>query len=267
MHERKACLVVAAALVAALAASARAVETPFQDQVNAALAPQGAIKAAISDQKKLSVDEAARAQDELTQDDQNAQVEADVAHGPGGGGPGPRPGPQPNPRPEPRPQPQPRPEPRPQPRPEPRPQPRPEPGPHPGPQPGPRPGPHPTPRPPDHPTHPLPPDHRHGDWGRWHDHPGWGHGHDGWDWDRWGRPHWWGWVIWTGERRAECLDYYGMELHDCKSACAADNDQCVQDCAQYGDPACAEQCGVNSRYCRESCDEDYDQRVSTCPPF
>lgn len=259
MHERNACLTVLVALVAAMAVPARAAETSFENKVATVLAPEGSIKAAVSGQKQMSVDLTAQDQ----QDQEDFQAESIDARGPGGG-PGPRP-PSPSPRPpSPRP-PSPRPpSPRPpSPRP-PSPNPRPNPGPRPGPHPGPRP---PSPRPPEHPTHPLPPDHHHGDWDRWHGHPGWGHHHDGWDWDRYGRPHWWGWVIWTGERRAECEAYYGSELRGCNDSCAVENDSCVQSCSTFGDPNCTAQCEVNSRYCRDSCAEDYDQRVITCPAF
>jgi hypothetical protein len=74
-------------------------------------------------------------------------------------------------------------------------------------------------------------------------------------------------VIWTGTSRAECLDYYGAELKGCDNDCADANDQCVQSCEQYGDPACAAQCNSNAQYCQDSCAEDYDQRAQTCPAF
>jgi len=251
--ERKACLALAAALVAGLAATARAAEMSFEDKVIAVFAPQSWVKSAVQSQKTLSTEEAAQAQKD---------VEADAVDRGGPGGPGPRP---PSPRPNPGPRPNPRPNPTPRPNPNPRPGPRP--GPHPGPRPGPIPHPHPAPRPPEHPTHPLPPDHRHGDWGHWPGHPGWGHHHDGWEYDRWGRAHWWGWIIWSGERRAECLDYYGTELRGCNDSCADENDQCVQECGAFGDADCEAQCETNTRYCDDSCQEDYDQRVNTCPAF
>ncbi|MFI5348931.1 MAG: hypothetical protein ACHQ2Z_05260 [Elusimicrobiota bacterium] len=143
-----------------------------------------------------------------------------------------------------------------------------------GQRPGPRPpAPHPPrpphpphpPRPP-HPTHPTPPNRNHQKWGKWKGHPGWGRDRR-WDWDRYGRPHWWGWVIWEGERRAQCLDYYAGELHGCNDSCADENAKCVQACDAYHDADCAAQCESNSQYCRDSCSEDYDQRVQTCPAF
>jgi len=117
-----------------------------------------------------------------------------------------------------------------------------------------------------HPTHPVPPNRHHQDWGRWKGHPGWGHD-SRWDWDRYGRPHWWGWIIWEGERRAQCLDYYAAELRSCDGAVADENNRCIQACADYNDPACADQCNQNAQYGRDSCAEDYDQRVQTCPAF
>ncbi len=242
MHERNACLAVLVALAAAMAAPARAAETPFENKVTAVLAPEGSIKAAIAGQKRMSVEETAQDEQDLGAVEAES-VDAHVPGGPGGGGARP-----PSPRP-----------------PAPRP---PSDGPRPGPRPNPRPGPRPpAPRPPERPTHPLPPDQHHGDWDRWHGHPGWGHRHDGWDWDRYGRPHWWGWIIWTGVRRDECVDYYGSRLRGCGDSCAVENDSCQQSCAVFGDAGCAAQCELNSRYCRDSCAEDYDQRVITCPAF
>jgi hypothetical protein len=74
-------------------------------------------------------------------------------------------------------------------------------------------------------------------------------------------------VIWSGARRAECLDYYGAELTGCNDSCAKENNYCRQDCDAYGDPACSDQCDGNAKLCRDSCAEDYDQEVLTCPAF
>ncbi len=109
------------------------------------------------------------------------------------------------------------------------------------------------------------PQHPHRDWNRWHNHPGWGQYHRRWDWDAYGRPHWWGWVVWRGPQRAACFSHYGAQLNVCSQYVAQEENHCLQSCGPFGDQACVNQCVYNSDYGRAVCREDYDLRVRTCP--
>ena len=104
-----------------------------------------------------------------------------------------------------------------------------------------------------------------GIWNRWPGHPGWGD-NDRWNWND-GYPHWWGWVLWSGVDRSQCLDWYSGELNSCNGSCANDNNACVQQCAAYGDPDCTAQCNDNYGYCTSTCQSDYDGEAATCPAF
>ena len=129
--------------------------------------------------------------------------------------------------------------------------------------------------PPTHPGHGHPPTHEPGhhehapnrDWGRWEGHPGWGHHHDRWYWDRYGYPYWWGWVIWRGERRSECVAHYDGLLGQCNDACQDEHDQCRKDCdAVGGGSECEDQCNANTNSCFDSCLVSYDDQVAQyCP--
>ncbi len=138
--------------------------------------------------------------------------------------------------------------------------------------PAPRP-PHPTPRPPHpghpgnpgRPGHPAPrPGDRHGDWGRWPGHPGWGHHYGRWE-ERGGYWIWWGWVVWHGEHRAECLAYYDNLHTQCNGACEDEHADCTELCG--GDADCAEQCTLNSDFCFDGCEQEWQGHSATCPAW
>jgi len=217
-------------LAAAAAAAMFAVSPRAQAQTAQAAAPsfEETVGAALGARSALKTGFTAQKSLSASAETEREQAEADAQRGPGGGGPHPTPRP-PSPRP---------------------------PGPRPGPHP--RPAPHPNP----HPTHPVPSNRHHRDWSRWPGHPGWGH-HDGrWDWDRYGRPHWWGWIIWDVNQRLACRDYYGRELQDCGASCGVENSDCADACDGDGD--CVKQCDYNGTLCQNVCDEDYEEEVRTC---
>ena len=107
--------------------------------------------------------------------------------------------------------------------------------------------------------------HPHHNWGRWRNHPGWGrHYYGRWGWDRRGWPIWWGWIVWRGAWRADCVNAYRAQYANCNSNCQYENNVCVSNC--YGDGACIDQCNLNNSYCANNCGAEYSSRVRLyCP--
>jgi hypothetical protein len=237
MKTRMTCF--AAALVV-LAAAGIARAQSFEQSVNAVLNNDSALSVQMSSLKQCIDKDAVQMQDSATQTadvQEDSQAEDLEGRGPGGGG-GFHPAPAPyHPQPAPHPQPEPF-------------HPQPQPGPHPGPHPGPQPGPHPGP----HPGHG-------GDWNHWPGHPGWGAHYGRWNWDAYGMPHWWGWVIWPGMAYGSCVGYYEGLLSSCDQNCQQENDSCVESCDSYSDSACAAQCNSDESYCTSTCQEDYNMNV------